>query len=326
MEYILTIGIPTWNREQQLRQLLDDLLHASQYLKDVEVLICDNGSSDQTQQMIISYKDSSLKINSHRNEKNIGFDRNFIKICSLAKGRYLWVLGSDDRINESYLIQIINFLKEGGETPTLITFNYESFVNSAPDVFIRRDIVPNGSTLNGDVLACAKIIRGNMGLLSQCLIRTDALSEALFHRATSNFAEGFAHMFVRWNVMASKGTWFHHAGYPLRYREVDDLAKTLSPLDRVLFDAFAVLKIYNDLGIMNKALAASLTESFLPELLGRLSTALIFSSVRLKRRIEVLCKFYSLLSLRAYLSVAFVLLSPRWLVVFIKSAYKKVFR
>ena len=47
MEKILTVTIPSYNVEKYLRQTLDSFLD-TEILKDIEVLIVDDGSKDST--------------------------------------------------------------------------------------------------------------------------------------------------------------------------------------------------------------------------------------------------------------------------------------
>ena len=56
---ILTVGIPTWNRCELLKDLLDQLtVQISEWkLEDnIEVLISNNGSEDDTENLVKSYQ------------------------------------------------------------------------------------------------------------------------------------------------------------------------------------------------------------------------------------------------------------------------------
>ncbi|MEA3357423.1 MAG: glycosyltransferase, partial [Patescibacteria group bacterium] len=73
----------------------------NQCYKDFELLIVDNASTDQTEAITNSYKDSRIKY--IRNEKNIGMRRNWNKCIDLARGKYLMILGDDDILRTDFL-------------------------------------------------------------------------------------------------------------------------------------------------------------------------------------------------------------------------------
>ena len=91
---ILTIAIPTYNRGHRLEKTLRDLLQhvvSSGFLSDIEVLVSDNGSPDNTRSIISAQKDSFLEkgiVFTHlNNEINLGFDENMIS--SLINSRII---------------------------------------------------------------------------------------------------------------------------------------------------------------------------------------------------------------------------------------------
>ena len=51
----VTVGIPTWNRSALLREALDSVL--AQTLRDLEVYVFDDGSSDDTAEVVAGYDD-----------------------------------------------------------------------------------------------------------------------------------------------------------------------------------------------------------------------------------------------------------------------------
>ena len=56
----LSIGIPVFNGQQFLPELLDSLL--AQTFRDFEILICDNASNDHTQQICHEYARRNSRI------------------------------------------------------------------------------------------------------------------------------------------------------------------------------------------------------------------------------------------------------------------------
>jgi abequosyltransferase len=91
---LLTIAIPTCNRASLLETLLAILTPQLIAHPDVDLLILDNGSTDDTPGVIARY--ASPQVRSHRHPENIGSDANFVSAFQRATGRYFWLCGDDD--------------------------------------------------------------------------------------------------------------------------------------------------------------------------------------------------------------------------------------
>src|SRR3989338_5944877 len=106
----VTIAIPTYNRAKLLSQAIESVL--VQTYKDFELLISDNASTDETNNVVTSFKDPRIRY--HRNRKNIGMMSNWNKCVELAQGKYLMILGDDDKL---YPYFIKNSLKVHKDHP-----------------------------------------------------------------------------------------------------------------------------------------------------------------------------------------------------------------
>lgn len=91
---ILTIAIPTYNRKEFLSECLSHVV--SQIEEDVEILVCDNASTDDTEKFMNEYCKKYEFIRYIRNEKNIGPDGNFLKCLREGKGEFIHLLSDDD--------------------------------------------------------------------------------------------------------------------------------------------------------------------------------------------------------------------------------------
>jgi len=105
-----SICIPTYNRADYLNQCLASLKSLCTKNKNIEICISDNGSEDDTNLIVEKWK-SELNIVYHRFGKNQGIPLNFLKVVSLAKGDYVWLLGDDDIVVPNAVSTIIETLK-----------------------------------------------------------------------------------------------------------------------------------------------------------------------------------------------------------------------
>ena len=111
---LLSIAIPTWNRAKTLDKALTFLIpQLYEFANEIELIISDNASSDETESIIRKYKEENSKLNfiSNRNEENIQFFGNFTKCRELANGRYIWVLSDDDFVQKGLILKIVECLK-----------------------------------------------------------------------------------------------------------------------------------------------------------------------------------------------------------------------
>ncbi len=99
-----TIGIPTYNRADFLPRAIECAL--PQTWPDVEVIISDNASTDETPEIVRSYGD---RVRYHRNDTNVGAEGNFSVLTELATGEYFSWLQDDDVIH-------IDFAKRAAES------------------------------------------------------------------------------------------------------------------------------------------------------------------------------------------------------------------
>lgn len=108
---ILSICIPTYNRARYLKQSLKVI--SPQIDNDaVELIISDNCSVDDTEQMVLEYVQINHRIRYVRQEINVGAARNFLSLMHLAKGKYIFLLGDDDILTNNAIDIIVNYLKE----------------------------------------------------------------------------------------------------------------------------------------------------------------------------------------------------------------------
>ncbi|MCP3966863.1 MAG: glycosyltransferase family 2 protein [Lentisphaerae bacterium] len=89
---LVTVFIPVYNRQQYIAQAIESIL--SQSFRDFELIIINDGSTDNTEEVILSFK--SPKIRYYRNDQNLGIPATRNKGLNLAKGKYMALLDSDD--------------------------------------------------------------------------------------------------------------------------------------------------------------------------------------------------------------------------------------
>ncbi len=118
---LVSVQICTYNRADFLPKALDSVL--SQNYPNLEIIILDDASTDDTEKIISEYASKNSNIKYYRNEENLGITATRNKILSLTNGRYLAVLDSDDYwIDSNKISAQVNFLEENPEYALVGTF------------------------------------------------------------------------------------------------------------------------------------------------------------------------------------------------------------
>lgn len=124
---LLTIGIPTRNRAGYLHDLLAALESQSGEPgvapKDLEILVSDNASTDDTAALAQTVASRLPLLRYWRNQENVGARGNYHKLVEQATGRYLWIIGDDDLLLPGGLVQSLQTLRNDPDLSLLIHFD-----------------------------------------------------------------------------------------------------------------------------------------------------------------------------------------------------------
>lgn len=107
---VVTIGIPTYRRASLLRRAIASAL--AQEGCDVDVLVFDNASGDETEEVCRALAAADPRIRFHRHAENIGAFANFAAVAKAARGEYFMWLGDDDWIDSDYVRTCLALLED----------------------------------------------------------------------------------------------------------------------------------------------------------------------------------------------------------------------
>ncbi|MBS0394289.1 MAG: glycosyltransferase [Proteobacteria bacterium] len=93
--------VPCYKLAHLLPQCVESIL--SQTHRNLEVLIMDDCSPDDTPAVAASFKDE--RVRHVRNEPNLGHLRNYNKGIALARGDYIWLISADDLLRRPYVLE-----------------------------------------------------------------------------------------------------------------------------------------------------------------------------------------------------------------------------
>lgn len=106
---LVTIIVPVYNVEKYINECVDSLI--SQTYRNVEIILVDDGSTDESGKICDSYatSDSRIKVIHKRNE-GLGFARN--TGLKAAKGKFVTFIDSDDKADADLVENMVNGIYE----------------------------------------------------------------------------------------------------------------------------------------------------------------------------------------------------------------------
>lgn len=142
MYKILTIIIPTYNMEKYLDKSLSSLIISSQLMHQLEVLIINDGSVDDSYKIAFNYVKKYPDTFRIINKKNGNYGSCINRGLNEATGKYIKVLDADDSFNTTEFELFIHQLCK--VDADMIICNSEN-VNEAGEIIksIRIDLPPN---------------------------------------------------------------------------------------------------------------------------------------------------------------------------------------
>lgn len=104
----VSVIIPTYNHEKFINQTIESVLN--QTFQDFEIIITDDGSTDNTKNIIKSFNDKRIKFFSFKENKGVPTALN--NCLKHASSKYISLLGSDDLFEKQKLERQVSFLEK----------------------------------------------------------------------------------------------------------------------------------------------------------------------------------------------------------------------
>jgi glycosyltransferase involved in cell wall biosynthesis len=153
-----TIVIPTYNRANFISKSIKSVLN--QEFQNFEIIVVDDGSTDNTEEVVMSIKSDKLYYHKKKNEeravaRNTG--------TRLAKGKYINFFDSDDLLYPNHLMEAYKFV-EANSSPEFFHLGYD-----VKD--IEGKVLSKVNKLNGNLND--KLIKGNFLSCNGVFLRKD---------------------------------------------------------------------------------------------------------------------------------------------------------
>ena len=131
----VSIGVPVYNGERYIAETLDSLL--AQTYKDFELIICDNASTDRTQQICRTYAERDGRVRYVRNPENVGASKNYMLALGLSSGEYFRWANSDDLFAPEGLARCVEVLDR--EPSVVLAYPKTKFIDERGNIISAYD-------------------------------------------------------------------------------------------------------------------------------------------------------------------------------------------
>lgn len=123
MEKLLSVIIPAYNTELYLARCLDSLLYNTETVEKLDIIIVNDGSTDETPKIAEKYRQQFPGSITVINKENGGHGSTINAGIKVARGKYLKVIDSDDWVNIWDFAQFVEGLKD--ETADLLITDFD---------------------------------------------------------------------------------------------------------------------------------------------------------------------------------------------------------
>ncbi len=137
---LVSIIVPVYNGERYLRASLDSIV--AQTYSHVEILVMDDGSTDSTPEIIVSYGD---KVKCVRQMHNKGQFPNVNDGIEKAQGKYIAIYHADDLYDSEIVAREVEFLEKNPKVAAV--FCHDIFINAEGREYGRLSIPSELRTL-----------------------------------------------------------------------------------------------------------------------------------------------------------------------------------
>ena len=157
----ISIIVPVYNTSKYLNKCINSLLN--QTLEDIEIILINDGSTDESDSIIKKYKDKRIKY-IHKKNEGIGKTRNLG--IEIASGEYLSFIDSDDYVEADFCEKMYN--KAIKDNCDIVICDFYKDIDSTLEYIKIESFKDNSLNKNPNILnivnlgPCNKIYKRNL--------------------------------------------------------------------------------------------------------------------------------------------------------------------
>ena len=204
----LTICIPTYNRvdllKKQLVFLKSEINQNKNLLNEIDFIICDNASSDETNVFLKNNEAENNFFKYYINSSNLGLIGNITKLLSLSNSDFVWFVSDDDELFKGVLDKALHIILNYDN----LNYIFLNFTCNSQLGFVSRDgLIKDSKT---EAIKMFNESYGSLILISSCIYRRSNLMEIKNHKFSNQLSSPLLFSFYccsKGNVFFSEKPW-----------------------------------------------------------------------------------------------------------------------
>ena len=245
-KYKLSICIPTYNRAEFIGETIQSVIDATEGINSIEIVISDNASTDNTKNIVDSYKEFFPNITYFCWDRNMGVDRNFLKVVEIASGEFCWLMGSDDRVENNSIDLILSNI-EKYDNLSGITLNTKMYDSGLCNEIYSESLVANNIDIYYESSEkCFSELGYCIGYISAQIVRRELWQSVVEVDCIENYFNGYVHMYVIAKMLEKNPSWLYIHKKCVGYRSNNDSLMSEGRLKRLAIDVYGYEKITGD--------------------------------------------------------------------------------
>jgi abequosyltransferase len=239
----LSFCIPTRNRAEFLRTLLESI--AQQITPEVEVVISDDASTDDTAAVVESFRSRLPQLTYERADPALRYDRNLLNAVALAGGEYCWLFGDDDRLEPGGIAALLASLKATPEFTGLTTgrVSYDSKLEHRLPV---RALKQSETIVFHDARETFMRLLDRIGFLSCQVVQRSAWNEIVRQENLEPYFTGYVQLYVIARMLVAAPCWQFLSTECVAFRADNDSFRALGQFGRLKMDVCGYETIIGD--------------------------------------------------------------------------------
>lgn len=180
---LVSILIPNYNYGRYLRHCLESVVN--QTYENIEVIIQDNNSTDDSYDIIKEYemksvhKEIAIPIYAARNKRNEGSDRNCSICAEKAEGKYMMFLSSDDALKPDYVKRCVDIMEENNNVSMVMVHRDE--IDDDGNLYETPPFYNKSFVVDGEAQAAVFMMAG-IAVPTQVFFKREARTQTFKYR------------------------------------------------------------------------------------------------------------------------------------------------
>ncbi|BFL46215.1 glycosyltransferase family 2 protein [Lactonifactor longoviformis] len=135
---MISIIVPAYNAEKTVKKAVESAIH--QTYKELEIIIVDDGSKDNTRKILEQMAGSDTRIKLIKKDQNEGLSAARNSGMSCASGEYLTFLDADDWIDVEHIEKLLEADKERHSDLIIGGYTHETMNETRTEAIVKREV------------------------------------------------------------------------------------------------------------------------------------------------------------------------------------------